>query len=409
MTAGPKKIVRMLQVSAAGAMVLLAVALLSTVFYGKAADLDFIGYWISGRLMREHVNPYSRPEILRLEEKMGSDLHVPIVMRNPPWSLFLVAPMGFMSMPIAAFVWLLAMIVALVVSIRLLSAGAKPPPVIVYLFAPVLYTAMSGQTPLFFLLGIAVFFHFYKTRPWLAGAALTLAAMKPHLFVLFWPVLLIDCIRNRRMRVLAGSVVGLVAATFIAIAFDHHVVMDYLTSMRDEHMELHYMPNIPCSLRMLLPGRPEWVQIVPAVLGVFWAIWFYWRKRAVWDWTDHGALLLCVSVLVSPYSWPFDQVLFLPAILQVLSKPVAKNAVPALVALSAIASVMILKFSITSPVYVWTGPAWFAWYLWARQNAPAPGPSEPVMSASWSDGNSGFPVGHPKPWIDTLSSPLELP
>jgi Glycosyltransferase family 87 len=382
LSAGRKKIVRGLQLTAAGGMVLLAVALLSTVFYGKAADLDFIGYWISGRLMKEHANPYSRPAILQLEEKMGSDLHVPIVMRNPPWSLFLVAPLGFMSMPIAAFVWLLAMIVALVVSIRLLSAGSKPPPVIVYLFAPVLYTAMSGQTPLFFLLGIAVFYHFYERRPWLAGAALVLAAIKPHLFVLFWPVLLIDCIRNRRYRILAGAVVGLVAATAVAIAFDHHVVADYLTSMRDEHMELHYMPNIPCSLRMLVPGRPEWLQVLPAVLGVFWAIWFYWRKRAAWDWTDQGALLLCISVLVSPYSWPFDQVLFLPAILKVLSKPVAKSTVAVLVALSGIAAVMILKFSITSPVYVWTGPAWLGWYLWARQRTVTPVATEPVLVAS---------------------------
>jgi hypothetical protein len=363
-------------------MVLLAVALLSTVFYGKAADLDFIGYWISGQLMKEHANPYSRTAILQLEEKMGSDLHVPIVMRNPPWSLFMVAPLGFMSMQVAAFVWLLAMIVALVVSIRLLSAGSKPPPVIVYLFAPVLYTAMSGQTPLFFLLGIAVFFHFYERRPWWAGAALTLAAIKPHLFVLFWPILLIDCIRNRRYRILAGAVAGLVAATAIAFVFDHHVVADYLTSMRDEHMELHYMPNLPCSLRMLVPGRPEWVQVTPAVLGVFWAIWFYWRKRAAWDWTDQGALLLCVSVLVSPYSWPFDQVLFLPAILKVLSKPVAKSTVAGLVTVSGIAAVMILKFSITSPVYVWTGPAWLGWYLWARQRTVEPVASEPVLAAS---------------------------
>jgi hypothetical protein len=382
LSAGRKRIVRGLQLTAAGGMVLLAVALLSTVFYGKAADLDFIGYWISGRLMKEHANPYSRTAILQLEEKMGSNLHVPIVMRNPPWSLFMVAPLGFMSMQVAAFVWLLAMIVALVVSVRLLSAGSKPPPVIVYLFAPVLYTAMSGQTPLFFLLGIAVFFHFYESRPWWAGTALVLAAIKPHLFVLFWPILLIDCIRNRRYRVLAGAVAGLVAATAVAFAFDHHVVADYLTSMRDEHMELHYMPNIPCSLRMLVPGRPEWVQVLPAVLGVFWAIWFYWRKRAAWDWTDQGALLLCVSVLVSPYSWPFDQVLFLPAILKVLSKPVAKSTVTVLVAISVVASVMILKFSITSPVYVWTGPAWLGWYLWARQRTVAPVASEPVLAAS---------------------------
>lgn len=367
---GRKKIVRALQVSVAGVMVLLTVAALSTVFYGKAADLDFIGYWTSGKLMRQHQNPYARASILHAEEQVGSDLHKPVVMRNPPWSLFLVAPLGYMSLPLAAFVWLLAMIVSLVVSVRLLSSGSKPPPIVAYVFAPVLYSAMSGQTPLFFLLGIAVFLHFYKTRPWLAGLALTLPAIKPHLFVLFWPILLLECVRARRWRVLGAGVLGLAITCAIAAALDPHVWSDYLSSMRDEHMELHYMNNLPFTLRMLIPGWPAWVQFIPAALGVIWAVWYWGRNRTRWDWTDQGALLLGVSVLVSPYSWPFDQVLFLPAILRVCSGPISKRTLGVLVGLSALAAVLILKISITSPAYVWTGPAWLLWYLWARkQNA----------------------------------------
>jgi hypothetical protein len=364
---GSRKIVRALKIAAAGAVVLLAVAALSTVFYGKAANVDFIEYWTSGKLMRQHQNPYSQSSVYLFEKQAGSDLHAPVVMRNPPWSLFLVAPLGYMSLQLAAFVWLLAMIVSLVVSVRLLSSGSKPPPIVAYVFAPVLYSTMAGQTPLFFLLGTAVFLHFYKSRPWLAGLALALPAIKPHLFLLVWPVLLLECIRARRWRVLAGGVVGLALASAIAVSLDPHVWTDYLSSMRDEHMQLHLMNNLPFALRMLVPGWPAWVQVVPAIPATIWAIWYWWRHREQWEWTDQGTLLLAVSVLVSPYSWPFDQVLFLPAILRVCSGPMSKRTLSVLVGLSALASVMILKIPLTSLAYVWTGPAWLLWYLWARQ------------------------------------------
>ena len=364
------KIVRALQISAAGAMVLLAVAALSAVFFGNAVNVDFIEYWTSGELIRQHQNPYSQTIVMQAEKRAGTDLHAPVVMRNPPWSLFLVAPLGYVSLPVAAFVWLLAMIVALVVSVRLLSSGSKPPPIIAYVFAPVLYSAMAGQTPLFFLLGIAVFLHFYKTRPWLAGLALTLPAIKPHLFFLVWPILLLECIRTRRWRILAGGAVGLAVASAISVALVPHIWTDYLSSMRDEHMELHLMNNVPFALRMLVPGWPVWVQIAPAVPAALWALWYWWRHRMRWDWTDHGALLLAISVFVSPYSWPFDQVLFLPAILCVCSGPISRRTLGVLIGLSVLAAAMILRFPLTSLAYVWTGPAWLLWYLWARkQNA----------------------------------------
>ena len=370
------------QIAIAALLLLLSIALLSTVFYKKATDLDFIGYWTSARLLRRHANPYGRAAILHAEHTAGGENTTPIVMRNPPWALFLVAPLGFLSLPLAAFFWLLAMIVAAVASIRLLTAGARPPPVAAYLFAPILYCAMSGQTPLFILLGAALFLHFHDRRPWIAGLALVLAAVKPHLFLLFWPVLLIDCLVNRRFRILGGAVAGFAIATALALSFDHHVLADYLISMRSEHMDLHYMNNLPCTLRFLFPARPAWVQILPALLALPWACWYYWSRRAAWSWLDHGAFLLCISVLVSPYSWPCDQVLFLPAILRVFSAHLPKSATAVLVVLSALAAVLILEIPLTSPAYVWTGPAWLLWVLWARRKVVVPSAGEPVLASS---------------------------
>lgn len=114
------------------------------------------------------------------------------------------------------------------------------------------------------------------------------------------------------------------------------------------------------------------MQLVPAILGLIWMAWYWWRHRAAWSWREQGPLLLAVSVLVSPYSWPFDQVLFLPAIVQACAAGVSKRSLAVLVALSALAAVLILKIHLESPAYVWTGPAWLLWVLWVRRQTSVP-------------------------------------
>ena len=372
---------RFVRIAGATALLLLSLATLSAVFSTYAGQIDFIGYWATGKLLRAHTNPYSHAELLRVEHAAGGTWSQPIVMRNPPWSLFLVIPLGYCSLPVAIFLWLGLMLGAAVLSIRLLGAGSKPPPVVVYLFAPILYSAMSGQCPLFFLLGVALYFHSCRSRPWLAGLALTLPAMKPHLFLLFWPIVLVECIRRRQYRVLAGAALGMAIACAIAWAYDPRVWTDYTATMLTEGIQGIYMPNLPTSLRFLFPGRPEWLQLVPAAAGLVWAGWYYWRHRARWDWAEEGALLLGVSVLVSPYSWPFDQVLFLPAIVKVCTAGLARRTLAVFVVLDVAAAVLVMKIHLTSVAYVWTGPAWLIWYLWARSQASVPAQDAPVLAS----------------------------
>jgi hypothetical protein len=43
---------------------------------------------------------------------------------------------------------------------------------------------------------------------------------------------------------------------------------------------------------------------------------FYWRKHGRhWNWWDHGTVVLLCSVVCSYYSYPYDEILALPALL----------------------------------------------------------------------------------------------
>ncbi|MGA7521932.1 MAG: glycosyltransferase family 87 protein [Acidobacteriaceae bacterium] len=363
-------VARVLRVT--GALLLLAVCLgmLGAALSRNAANRDFICYWSSARLLRAHANPYETQAILRLENAAGGAYREPFIMRNPPWALFLIAPLGFFSAPVAGFLWLVTLIGAALVSIRMLRGGSGEPPLVVYLFAPILGCAMAGQTSIFLLLGIALFFRYEQRWPFWAGMALLLPAMKPHLFLLIWPVLLVHAWRTKQFRALAGLAAGLGAAMGVALLFDPQVWTHYLAAMRAEHIEGQYLPNIPCSLRALVPGKPAWVQGVPSVLGLLLAARFYWRRRERWEWRRDGAQLLAISAAVSPYSWPFDQLLYLPAILDMCSARLSRGMVPALAVLNGISLLLLLTMMpLSSPTYAWTGAACLFWFVWARRQA----------------------------------------
>jgi len=366
-------IARPLQLAVALLLLVVSLALLGTVLEHNAVDRDFICYWSSARLLRAHADPYAPRAILHIEDRAGGAYREPFIMRNPPWALFLIAPLGWFPAPVAACLWLTALIAAALVSIRLLRMGPRPPPLAVCLFAPILGCAMAGQLSIFLLLGMALFFKFHQRWPFLAGSALTLAAMKPHLFLLFWPVFLVHSWRQRQPRILAGFAAGLALATGAAFLFDPHIVAHYLAAMRAEHIETQYLPNLPCEIRALIPRRPLALQLVPSLLGLAWASRFYVRRRNSWNWRKDGAHLLLLSVAVSPYSWPFDQLLFLPALMEVCSHRNSEKTLPVLTALNGVAILLLgLTLPFSSPVWAWTGVGCLLWYLWARTEAAAP-------------------------------------
>jgi hypothetical protein len=58
---------------------------------------DSIAYWTAGRLLLHRQNPYDAGTVLRLEQEQGYTDAKPLVLRTPPWSLFVVLPLGLVG------------------------------------------------------------------------------------------------------------------------------------------------------------------------------------------------------------------------------------------------------------------------------------------------------------------------
>jgi hypothetical protein len=342
----------------------------------STANRDFIEYWAVGQQLIHGANPYDAAAIMRIERAVGFDGIQPRITFSPPVAFFLVLPLGLVSAKTGLILWLLAIMVSLVASIRMLwTLHGRPNNrlhLLGYLFPPVLVCLLAGQLGIFLLLGIVLFLYFRKSRPFLAGAVLLPCVLKPHLFLPFAIVLLLWAVSRKAYRLLGGFSVTLLASCAFTLYFDIHVWSQY-AQMMSESRALQLSPALSVAFRILLDRNAVWLQFLPEAAGCTWALWYFWTRRSCWHWMDQGMLLLIVSAACAPYAFFPDEAMLLPAVLAGLYRAEDSNrSLLPFVLFTGAALIEVFTFvPIVSMFYVWTVPAWLAWYLYATGSKSA--------------------------------------
>jgi hypothetical protein len=354
------------------ALALIALFLCVVPLTGKVASgRDFVVYWATGQQLAHHANPYDSDAMMRIERSAGLPAEYGVLyMRNPPWNLILTIPLGFIGLRVAALLWSLILAGCLAVSVRLLWIMHGRPSNrlhwLGYSFAPAMICLFAGQTSLFALLGLVLFLKFHATRPFIAGLSLWLCALKPHLFLPFGVVFLVWIVVSKSYKLMVGATVAMAASCALVYSFDPMAWTQYFQMIRVSGIQKEYIPCLSVALRVWLSPNAMWVPYVPSALGTIWALGYFWTRRHVWDWSKDGSLLMLVSILVAPYCWMFDQSLAVPALLhgayvlrsRILLTVLAFSSV--LIDIEVIGSV-----KMGSVFFLWTAPAWLAWYVFA--------------------------------------------
>ncbi len=343
------------------------------------AKRDFITYWATGQQLVHHGNPYDADAVSRIERDAGFQGGTSYFMRNAPWALPLAWPLGFVSPMAAALPWSLLMLGLLVLSVRMAwkMVGAVPHlDWLGYCFPPALFCVILGQTSILLVLGLVLFLRFYKTRPFAAGAALWFCTLKPHLFLPFALVLLVWIVVSRSYRILAGGAAAMAAGALVTACIDPQAWVQYAHYMRTSSVTHEFTANFGDLLRDSINPRAEWIAFVPCIVGCAWALAYFWPRRHSWDWLANGSLLILVSVFVAPFGWIFDQSLAIPPVLFAVSRSQSRIVLSLLALIYlAIEIEIVSPFALASAAYLWTAPAWLAWYVLARavtQRHPAP-------------------------------------
>ena len=370
-----------LSIALAGGLALTLTALFLCVapLTGKIAGArDFVVYWATGQQLAHHANPYETEAVGKLERGAGLDPGYGILyMRNPPWGLPIALPLGLVGVRFGALLWSLLLLGCLLLSVRMFGELHGQTQSLLnwlgYSFAPALMCVIVGQTSLFALLGLVLFLRLLPRTPFLAGMALWLCTLKPHLFLAFGLVLAIWIVMEKSYRVVLGFAFAMVVSLGLTWLIAPAAWTEYEQMLRISGIEKEFIPCLGVALRMWVNPQSTLLQYLPAVAGCLWAGIWYWRKRGRWDWKSDGSLLMLVSLVCAPYCWLFDQALAIPALLYGAYITRSRLLLAALALGSvAIEASLMMGVKLPSPLFVWVAPAWLCWYLLASKIRKSP-------------------------------------
>jgi hypothetical protein len=239
--------------------------------------------------------------------------------------MFLLVPFALLDYPMSRIAWLLFSIILVIISAELLWKTYDGPPqkkwlswLIVFTFSPTISVLEKGQTGCLVLMGLAGFLYFEKIRKYfLAGAFAALITIKPHLVYLFWPALLFWSIHRKNWTVLLSCTLTLLAASVLTTIINPQTFHYYLNNLMFHSPLMWATPTIGGYLRYYIFGVEQfWPQYIGPVIGIIFFI-FYWMKEQLdWSWPKNTPVLVFASAITSLYSWTYDQVVLLVAVIK---------------------------------------------------------------------------------------------
>jgi len=232
-------------------------------------------------------------------DALGSRIDIAELARyiSPPPLAWLALPLSPLPYEAGYWIWSAALIGALALT-WYLAAPAQGRERLIYLAAavgwlPAIYALQLGQPALFVALGVAASYALLRTgRPFLAGLALGVLALKPQLAFLVPAALLL----SGRMRAFWGSVLALgflVAAS--AVALGPSGVAEYIA-------RLNFAAGVPVNRELTLApvlGSLAVARVIQAALALWSLVLVYRLRRRGAEWIFIAALV--GGLLASPY------------------------------------------------------------------------------------------------------------
>lgn len=287
----------------------------------RMGQIDFAGYWSASYLLAHSQNFSNDQNLLAVQQTMTT-LHESYPMKtwNPPWLLVLLLPLTWLSFAQASWAWPLFNITLLfVVAIWLHQMGqtnGKPlyfslALALLFLFPSTLVALLFGQVNILVLFGLVAFLWANRQKHYfLAGCALALTLVKPQLVYLTLPILLLDCLYNRKWAVFRGLFSALLGLSLIAFLFRPTYLSDYLTTVSGGSLLAWQNPTLSSYLHAI--SGWEWVRWlgIELLVGLL-AIWY--RYRALVSSRMWLEISLLLSLISTPFAWSYDFVLlFIP-------------------------------------------------------------------------------------------------
>jgi len=328
-----------------------------------AGDKDLQAYWSSAYLFahgQDFSDPVQLGEIERtLTTHAGTDT---LYSWFSPIGNIVLLPFTLLPFTRTVSYWLVINIIVLFLSTLLIWGDTDRrkwiPLLAAFTFSMSIYSLVFGQINFLELLGLAMFLSLSRSgKPYLAGASLVLTTIKPHLVILTLPILLLDLLRKREWKVLAGFAIALLICFAILFAFYPLWMQSFLIVVASGMSNVRETPTINGLLVIFGEnkiGKALW--LIALITGILW-----WLKSGSgWDRRRFIDMSLIAGLILSPIGWSYDQIMLLFPILSLLAF-VVTGKLPNMVS-NTILAVLILANLLSYFLRIFTpSDVWFFW------------------------------------------------
>lgn len=292
---------------------------------------DFWQFYVGSRIALAGGNPYDPAAVSQGMLQLGwppSEGYFGFL--YPFWSLWLFIPFGALPFPAARIAWELVVLAAagwpvsqllrpLLRSALSLSLPAGFAVFAAVVFPPLFSTVWNGQTNAFLLLGIVAWLRLLCCRKvfW-SGVALSLTAVKPQLFVVFYLWLSVRELRRGSISGLLGLGAGIALQCCLSASLAPQAPALWLDAVGSQLASSGGLPT-PALPRIIAATTgmqaAAYVPTCVALLAILCSV-FYAPLRSI---RAGLGVFLPVSMLCAPYLWSHAYLPLLPAYFALLS------------------------------------------------------------------------------------------
>jgi hypothetical protein len=328
----PAKIIKARSVAIIFA-ILIPIILATSLWSEKSIDphvKDFAAYWQASHMILSGQNVYDSQEWVTERSLLGTALYSEPTFQYPLPFAILMAPLGLLSLGHAYTLWLFIGDIAIFISIFLLFSFFPKRSMIfeilviafVFFFRPTYTVIFNGQILVEILLFITLsIFLFSEEKLFYGGLIASLTTLKPSFGAPFLILMVIWLMLTKRWKAIIGIMTGGIILCGLGMLNNSHWVADFLTIGNSSFNKYIGMQTTVWGLSGLIFKAGIW-RVAAGFVGFFIVLaltgYFLLNKKN----KDNPFLLISIfipiSLLITPYSWSYDQFLLIIPIFYIL-------------------------------------------------------------------------------------------
>ena len=293
---------------------------------------DFFTFWLAGHMIWSGQNPYAAHDWISAHQQFGVTW-IPNERFVYPLPLaFFYAPLGRLSLHDAyvTFVFLSQMALWIAICILLSREPSLtdrryllPFVASIALFRPVWITLRNGQMGAWLLVILVGVIQLWRNKRWFwGGMLLALVGLKPNLGIPIIALVSLWLWRQGRKKALAGILIAGGGLMLLGMLWLPSWIVDYWaignTKMNQTFgyaASLWGLAFFLASFRYTTGMLLGWAFTLALAGGISWMLW---KHHASLTESEVVSLAVGTALLITPYIWPYDQILLLILLVEIL-------------------------------------------------------------------------------------------